>query len=167
MISLDGLSSKTVFETGSTETKKALLKYGIPANRVKYKPARTKYVEFGDSIAVGYALLSYVKGDITADKYPMPSDAFVALTGNALNKSDGPAITDNQAVSGWTSQQLLDQLIRGDYAPALEDADVVTVTIGSNDLLGPFMEIVGGAINTEFGTEKSGSQCGDLLDNTV
>lgn len=165
---LDGLPADTIFETGNTDTKKALLAYGIPIEQVFYKPARTKYVAFGDSIAAGYALPSYVKNDLTADKYPTPQDAFVSLIGKELSKNKGPAVTDNQAVSGWTSEQLLDQLNRGDYDAALKNADVITVTIGSNDLLGPFMEIVEQAVAAEFGQAKvKGANGGGALKRPI
>lgn len=137
----DGLSDEVVFETNSTETKKELLRYGIPYERVKYVGLKTKYVAFGDSIAAGFALDGF-----NGDAYPAPEGAFVSLVTEAMNTNGipgaGPALLDNQAVSGWTSQQLLYQLNRGDYDAALKDADVVSITIGSNDLLGPFMNIV-------------------------
>ncbi|MCQ4636887.1 GDSL-type esterase/lipase family protein [Anaerovorax odorimutans] len=140
---LDGLAKTTIFETSSLSTKKALLAYGIPLERVIYKGLRTKYVAFGDSIAAGYALPEYVSDPLgRGDALPTPKDAFVSLVGAGLEKSDGPSLTDNQAASGWTSQQLLDCLKRGDYDSSLADADVITVTIGSNDLLGPFIEII-------------------------
>lgn len=137
----DGLPDTVVFETNSTETKKALLRYGIPYERVKYVGLKTKYVAFGDSIAAGFALEGFID-----DSWAAPQNAFVSLVTEAMNTNvipgAGPALLDNQAASGWTSRQLLDQLNRGDYDAALKDADVVSITIGSNDLLGPFMEIV-------------------------
>lgn len=133
----EGLADSVRFETNNLETKKNLLKYGIPYEQITYTGIRTKYVALGDSIAAGYKLSGFEN-----DGAKTPKSAFVMLTGDTLNASDGPVITDNQAVSGWTSTNLLKQLERGDFDTVLQDADVISITIGSNDLLGPFMKIV-------------------------
>ena len=149
---LDGLAADVLFETADLGTKKALLEYGIPNSRITYQGIKSNYVVFGDSIAAGYALNEYsaygedVAGLAVGDAYPTPAEAFPSLFADMMANGQygnlGPASLHNFAVSGTTSQQLLDQLNRGDYDGALANADVVTVTIGSNDLLGPFIDII-------------------------
>ncbi|CAK7036311.1 MAG: hypothetical protein EUB_02565 [Eubacterium sp.] len=151
----DGLPETTVIETSSRETKKALLRYGIEPSRIRYIGVRTNYVAFGDSIAAGYALPGYKHDTPNDDRFPTPEGVFVRNLGEKLNSQDGPALISNQAVSGWTSEQLLEALQSGEYSELLKDADVVTVTIGSNDLLGPFIEIVEKAIDDNFSKKVS------------
>ena len=147
---LDGLSEGVFFETGDLRAKKALLDYGIPDSRIAYQGTKSNYVAFGDSIAAGYALAEYasygedVNGLAVGDAFPTPAEAFPSLLAGVMENSAAwaPASLHNMAVSGTTSQQLLEQLERGDYDGALARADVVTVTIGSNDLLGPFIDII-------------------------
>ncbi len=155
---LGGLSKDVRFTIASDFTKQSLISCGIPEENITYRPIQTKYVAFGDSIAAGYALDEYKINDMTTiqgsdgDRFPTPADAFVNKVGETF-KEQGETVLDNQAVSGWTSTQLLEMLQSGAYDATLKDADVLTVTIGSNDLLGPFMEIVADAIRQEFGDE--------------
>ena len=159
---LDGLPADVLFETADLGTKKALLEYGIPESRITYQGIKSNYVVFGDSIAAGYALKEYsdygkVNGLAVGDAYPTPAEAFPSLFVKELEDTRygnlSPVSLHNFAVSGTTSQQLLDQLNRGDYDGALANADIISVTIGSNDLLGPFMDIVKETVNTYL-TEK-------------
>ena len=153
------LPETVTFETGSEKTKQAIIDCGIAESRVTYTPVGTKVVAFGDSIAAGYALEEYKESlgwnDNTADRYPTPSDAFLTLVEadleGSLSEEYLPVITDNQAVSGWTSKQFRDELESGSYDPFLKDADIVTVTIGSNDLLGTFIELVIDEVEAVFG----------------
>ena len=101
---------------------------------------------FGDSIAAGYALSEYDNSDQRYNQEPTPSDAFVSLVGAHFADAFGPSVTDNLAASGWTSTQLLDALHAGAYDAALADATAVSVTIGSNDLLGGSIEIIAEAL---------------------
>ena len=87
----------------------------------------------------------------------LPPEAFTVLAGAMLDEKYGPAFVDNQSMSGWTSEQLLNQLNRGDYNAALAGADIVSVTIGSNDLLGRFMDIIGEAVAAAFQAVKQES----------
>ncbi|WP_195270613.1 GDSL-type esterase/lipase family protein [Eubacterium sp. 1001713B170207_170306_E7] len=151
----DGLPETTSIETNSRETKRALLGCGIDPGHVRYTGVRTNYVAFGDSIAAGYALPGYEHGTPNDDRFPTPEGAFVNMLGETLESQDGPALVSNQAVSGWTSEQLLEALQSGQYSELLRHADVVTVTIGSNDLLGPFIKIVEQAINDNFSAKVS------------
>ncbi len=93
------------------------------------------YVALGDSIATGYGLTGYSIGKT-------PANAYVSVVGNDLNL---PAV--NLAVDGLTSTQLLAALISTDSSAvsaqaALANAQTITLSIGSNDVLGPFLGIV-------------------------
>lgn len=98
----------------------------------KENPGAYKYVAFGDSIAAGYGLNNYA-----ADQTSAPADSYQALTGNFLKTS---AI--NYAVSGTDSEDCIELLESGKADADLANADVITVSIGSNDLLLPFIQIV-------------------------
>ena len=137
-----GLADTTTFTVRNAEMVERLAAAGIAKERVTCEPLLTKYVAFGDSIAAGYALPEYDNSDQCYDQEPTPSDAFVSLVGAHFADAFGPSVTDNLAASGWTSTQLLDALQAGAYDAALADATAVSVTIGSNDLLGRFIEII-------------------------
>ena len=129
-----GLAGTATFTVRNAEMVERLAAAGIAKERIACEPLLTKYVAFGDSIAAGYALSEYDNSDQRYNQEPTPSDAF------------GPSVTDNLAASGWTSTQLLDALHAGAYDAALADATAVSVTIGSNDLLGRFIEIIAEAL---------------------
>ncbi len=89
------------------------------------------YSALGDSIAYGYGLPE------------RENEAYAFLLGNTLS-----AETHNLGVNGMTSQGLLDALRQGTLAEITETPDameaiaksqLITLSIGSNDLLGPFM----------------------------
>lgn len=79
--------------------------------------AKLSLVALGDSITAGYNLVN-------------PEDAFPNHVG------DGEYEVTNLAVPGWTSTDLL-LALKNDpvFAESLQKADVVTLNIGSNDLL--------------------------------
>ena len=110
---LVGCGRDTV-ETESAET--------IPVS----SPAETEpvvYVSLGDSIARGYGL-----SDI-------PGERFSTVAGQIWEESV-PVEIYNYGVDGQTSTELIAMLEDG-MAPALADADIVTVSIGANNVLGP------------------------------
>ena len=86
--------------------------------------ASVSYVALGDSIAAGYGLDGYT-GD-----YSNPSGCFPALVAGELGFS-----LNNLAISGDDTNDLLAKMQTTRYQTALKQADVITVTIGSNDLL--------------------------------
>ena len=141
-----GLADTTTFTVRDAAMVERLMAAGIAKERIACEPLLTKYVAFGDSIAAGYALPEYDNSDQCYDQEPTPSDAFVSLVGARFADAFGPSVTDNLAASGWTSTQLLDALQAGAYDAALADATAVSVTIGSNDLLGRFIEIIAEAL---------------------
>ena len=101
-----------------------------------------KYLALGDSIATGYGLEGYVPGTEQKDSY------------TSLVKSElGATSMTNLAIDGMNSTQLLgalDSATKG--SPIYESvvsAKIVTLTIGSNDVLQPFL----GILAKEFGGE--------------
>jgi len=83
------------------------------------------YLALGDSITRGYGLET------------PETDCFAAQLADRWGMQ-----LSNRAVDGKTSRELFDELQRGDYDAELARAAVVTVNIGSNDLLGPFLALV-------------------------
>ncbi|MFU0828571.1 MAG: hypothetical protein ACFWTJ_13765 [Lachnoclostridium sp.] len=90
------------------------------------------YVALGDSIAAGYGLPGYRAGTT-------PEKAYVSIVGNALG---GRMV--NLAKDGLTSLKLLETLdtLRPSQSEYLSQANIITLSIGSNDLLKPFMGII-------------------------
>lgn len=99
------------------------------------------YVALGDSITAGYGL---------AEESPCFAELVARQNGLSLA---------NHAVNGLTSAGLLAQLQDPDGALCgdVAAADVVTVTIGGNDLLDALYGYLAAAYNAQNGTELSGS----------
>lgn len=91
---------------------------------------KIRYVAIGDSIAVGYGL-------------PDLSMGFVPQVGKALD-----AVTANLAVNGFTSGELLEALQNDEMRNTLSQANIISISIGSNDLLGPFSELIMGTLGS-------------------
>ncbi len=89
------------------------------------------YVALGDSIATGYGL---------ADD----ESSYVDLISEDLGAS-----TTNLAVNGMTSTELLQMLSSGEHDDVISQADIITISIGSNDLLKPFINRVTNAFGIE------------------
>lgn len=88
-----------------------------------------RYVALGDSIASGYGL-------------SVPeTDSYVGLVGSYLEENYDYVFKANLGTNGLRSDQLLDILTDPEnekykkYHATLENADIVTLSIGSNDLL--------------------------------
>lgn len=96
------------------------------------KTARTVYTAFGDSIAAGYGLDGYSAGQTTA-----PADSYQALVADFLHTN-----SHNFAVTGDDSDACIQLLRSGAADNDLKNTDVITLSIGSNDLLLPFIQIV-------------------------
>jgi len=93
-------------------------------------------VILGDSIAKGYGSSEALQG------------GFGSILGEKLS-----ANVTNLGVVGLDSEQLLDKLSNENYIQAVEEADVICLSIGSNDLLKPFLSIFAGSLGVE-GEEK-------------
>ncbi len=87
------------------------------------------YIALGDSIASGY-----IPGKIHLDK-----DCYAYLLKSDMEKCENKIICyENVAVSGQPTQSLLLQLQSLD----LSNADIITISIGSNDILIPFKNLI-------------------------
>lgn len=93
-------------------------------------PETKRLVTIGDSIAAGYGL-----DDPETQRYS-------ALLAEALTDESTVWEEYNYAVSGDTSTQMLERLENG-RAVRLPSADVITVCIGANHLLQPFVSFYG------------------------
>lgn len=103
---------------------------------------QTKYVAFGDSIATGYGMPGYSASQKTA-----PAGSYQALLGDFLKTQ--PC---NYAVTGDDSDACIRILNSGIADADLQEADVISLSIGSNDLLLPFIQIVMDYFGIEGGT---------------
>lgn len=90
------------------------------------------YVSFGDSIATGYGLDGYsADADFIDGSYETLFKTYIANVVTHVNAT-------SYAVDGHTASNLLSILQSNQSARAsIQNADVVTVSIGGNDLLGP------------------------------
>lgn len=94
-----------------------------------YEHKIVNYVALGDSIASGYGL-----DDVRSESY-------VGRIAGMLEERYGAVHLVNFGRNGLRSEQLLDVLINekneqyGEYRTELQKADLVTLSIGSNDLL--------------------------------
>jgi lysophospholipase L1-like esterase len=86
------------------------------------KSRHSSLVALGDSITFGYNL---GENNDTPSKY-----AFPYLIGATINKN-----VENLGIPGWTSDDLLQALKTPKFQTALKKAKVVTLNIGSNDIL--------------------------------
>lgn len=84
------------------------------------------YVALGDSIAAGYGLSN------------ASTEGYVAQISSMLKVSN----TLNLGITGLNSTQLLDALKTKELQTAISNASVITLSIGSNDILGPFTTYV-------------------------
>lgn len=88
-----------------------------------------RYVALGDSIAYGYGLSDREK------------DSYVGQVGKYLEQKYDYVFEENFGTNGLRSEQLLDILTNpkneqyNKYRATLKNADIVTLSIGSNDLL--------------------------------
>ncbi len=94
-----------------------------------YEYKIVNYVALGDSIAKGYGLQDVEK------------DSYVGRVATVLEKRYGAVELTNLAENGLRSEQLLDILINENhemhrnYMEKIQEADIITLSIGSNDLL--------------------------------
>ena len=89
------------------------------------------YVALGDSISAGYGLS---EGE---PSFP-----------ERLAQSTGYALADFSSSEGVTSQALLETLSQPEVADAVKNADVITITVGGNDLMNALYEYLAKASGT-------------------
>ncbi len=88
------------------------------------------YVSLGDSIARGYGLQN-----VSGERYStIVADTYEARTGQMVE-------TYNYGIDGLTSMGLLKQL-QENVLTGLAEASVVSVSIGANNILGPFTQFL-------------------------
>lgn len=95
--------------------------------------AQAQIIGLGDSISTGYGL---------ADK----SGSFLSLIENTTGLT-----VSNAAVDGATSEVVLGLLATGNLDAQLAGADVVTLTIGGNDMMAVFYQMIADAYNAATG----------------
>ncbi len=93
-------------------------------------------VVIGDSIAKGYGSTDY------------NTDSFGAILGQKMS-----ADVTNLGIIGLDSNGLIEKLQTEKFQTAIKDADVICLSIGSNDLLKPFLSSFASIIGVE-GEEK-------------
>lgn len=87
------------------------------------------YVAFGDSIAAGYGLSDY---ELATDTSNMD---YVSLLAGSSELIDFTA-------SGMATNELLELVARAEVVEAVKKADLVTISIGGNDLIRPLLQAV-------------------------
>ena len=97
----------------------------------------TKYLALGDSIAYGYGL----------SNRDTQSYAQIVRQKQGISQSN----FSNLAVSGMTCAQFYDKIQTTEYTNAIKDADLITVSIGSNELL----KIAIAAVSDATGVDSS------------
>ena len=102
----------------------------ITGQTTKAASRKNVYTAFGDSIAAGYGLSGY-----SDDQAGAPSDSYQARVAAFLKTT-----SRNYAVTGDDSDDCLEILNSGKADADLAKSDVITLSIGSNDLLLPFIE---------------------------
>ena len=111
------------------------------------------YTAIGDSIAAGYRLPAYT-GDGKNTK-----GAYVALLGEEL----GATKINDKAISGSDTSDTLSLLNNSAYAASVAEADVITVSMGSNDLLGPGQQIIMEALGITSMSQLGASLAPDAI----
>jgi len=90
----------------------------------------------GDSISTGYGL-----DNPDADSYGAKLAAALKISGQGYN---------NCAVDGLTSEGLIAALLDSSMEILLEECDIIVISIGGNDVMGPFFDIAKEALELEF-----------------
>lgn len=113
-----------------------------------------KMMFLGDSIAAGYGLEGYTD----TDNYHCRSYSNI-LKDEYAEELRGKCghIMVNKAVSGATSNDLIEQLRSGELDSDLADSDAIVVSIGGNDLLSIMLDLFSSMGISESGTFDSGN----------
>ena len=96
-------------------------------NTFNHKKTYTNYLALGDSIAEGYALKDKNKrySKIVQNNYKIEDNNFIDLS-----------------KSGMTAQELAVNLNKPEYIDSIKRSDLITISIGSNELLSVLKQIV-------------------------
>lgn len=95
------------------------------------------YLALGDSISTGFGLSDRSRG-------------FAGLLAEEWN-----ATLTNEAVDGHTSTNLLAKLKTGSLDRAIAAADVITITIGGNDITHAIYQVMADIYNSQVGGDKT------------
>ncbi|MCD8325065.1 MAG: InlB B-repeat-containing protein, partial [Clostridiales bacterium] len=102
------------------------------------------YTTLGDSITTGSGLSN------------ASSQSYVSLFSGNIQATN----TNNQSSDDWTTTDLLSAVQSGSYDDAIEDADVITIAIGENDLMNTFCSVLADIYNEEVVTASSTAATG-------
>lgn len=91
------------------------------------------YTALGDSITLGTGLK-----DIDIDSYP----SLISQTFNIK--------ASNYGIDGMNSSWLLYNIEHGDYKDSIKNADLITISVGSNDILWIFYQVIADAFNVDI-----------------
>ena len=110
------------------------------------------YVSFGDSIAEGYALTGYNQKDLDG----FVPESYAQMFKTMLEERYEEVNAVNYATMGYTSGDLLNLLLpllsnelAGDSQAMktnIQNADIISICIGANDILGPAIENLAGYV---------------------
>lgn len=105
------------------------------------------YVALGDSISAGYGLK---EGELSFPKM--------------LERDTEYVLTDFSSNEGVTSEDLLETLNKSEVIAAVQDADVITITVGGNDLMNALYEYLADALGGSMTAEdiRKGLENGDI-----
>ncbi|MCD8218181.1 MAG: InlB B-repeat-containing protein, partial [Clostridiales bacterium] len=118
----------------------AVLCIGMFPISAKAQTNTITYLALGDSITTGYGLSN-------------PStEGFVAKFTTGIEGTDTTVDTDNEGVAGLTAKDLATALASGSYDSKIAEADVITITIGGNDLMAAFYECVATLYSSTYQT---------------
>ena len=109
------------------------------------------YVSFGDSIAVGYNLPNYSAdisdaSDDTFGKFVEDSYSYKFKTMLENKFGTNNVVSTTYAQSGDASKELINKLNSTTVQNTLKSADIVTICIGANDILGPALNNISGYV---------------------
>lgn len=129
-----------------------IIPYLFPLSKsIGVKSRYSKYVAVGDSIAYGYGLENKDVDSYAAkvrDYYEISSSNF-----------------QNKAVSGMTCAQFYDIIQTAEYTDVIKDADMLTVSIGSNELLGLATQAVADVTGVQKGDPQFAEKTLEVFKN--
>lgn len=125
--------------------------------------APPQVVFIGDSITAGYGLKDYSPDD------KLKCESFANMLAKEF-KAELPPEAEfsyyNEGLDGRTSGELLELLRSGDLDDKLKDADAVIVSIGGNDMLGTFLDVLS-RNNAPMQTVSKAANLGRALDKDL
>lgn len=119
----------------------------MPGTALAGEREGVKYAALGDSIAFGIGATqqtAYPASYIVRGEY-----GYTDMFNKHLSRVYGEGVYMNVSLPGVTSSQLLDSLVTPTNAVyavtnvAVADADILTISIGGNDILHPIIEFIG------------------------